>query len=309
MKIIFAGTPEFAAPSLRALINSNHEVQAIFTQPDRPKGRGKKLSSSPIKEIALEQDIPIYQPVTLKSEEARSILSKYSTDLIIVVAYGLILPRYVLEHPKLCCLNVHASILPALRGAAPIQYSILNGLPTTGITIMKMETGLDTGDILQQQEIDIQHTDTTLSLTNKLADLGSNLLLDTIQNYFSINSVPQDHQKASYAPKIEKSMARICWQKSAKKIDRIIRALNPNPIAYTEYRGIRIKIYQTEVIESDNVQPGIIQNISPQGLDIGTGQGLIRIKLCQFPGKNITNSSNLYNAYRDFFQIGENFDI
>ncbi len=309
MDIIFAGTPEFAVASLKSLIYSNHNVQAVLTQPDRPKGRGKKLSSSPIKKIAIEHDIPLHQPLTLTSQEARDIFSKYSPDLIVVVAYGLILPKYVLEYPKISCINVHASILPALRGAAPIQYAILTGLKTTGITIMKMEEGLDSGDILQQQELNIRDNDTTLTISNRLAKLGGSLLIDIINNYFSIKPIAQDDQKATYAPKIKKSMARINWRESAERINRVVRALNPNPVAYTEFNDLRIKLYETEIIKETETEIGVIQNLSPRGLDISTGNGVIRVKHCQFPGKNVIDANNIYNAYRDFFAVGKSFSL
>lgn len=309
LNIIFAGTPFFAVPSLEGLIRSKHNICAVFTQPDRPSGRGKKITFSAIKQIAIKHDIPIYQPISLKDESIANIFKEHKVDLFIVVAYGLIIPKAILDLPSGGCINVHGSILPALRGAAPIQYAIINGDETTGISIMYMEQGLDTGPVLLQDRLSINDDDTTASLSVKLSILGNDLLLKTIESYCNNKLSPkiQDNSKATHAPKITKEMAKIDWQKSAISINRLIRALVPNPVAYFTIGDERIKVFESTILNVSG-EPGTILAISKDGLDVATGDGVIRITMCQFPGKKPIDGNALFNAYKSKFDIGMQLD-
>lgn len=309
LKVIFAGTPEFATPTLQALIDSKHEVQAVFTQPDRPKGRGNKLLPSSVKQLAIENSVPVYQPTSLKDLEVIKTLEDYAPDIIIVAAYGLLVPGSILSIPKGGCINVHASVLPDLRGAAPIQYAILNGLEKTGITIMQMDKGLDTGAMLKTGSIAIDAMDTAATLSGKLSKLGAKLLLDTLHDYENnaLVAKEQDNCLATHAPKIDKAMAKIDWQKSAIYNDRLIRALNPNPIAFTEFNQLRIKVLQGVAIAGHAI-PGQIVSFTEEGLDVGTKDGILRITQCQLPGKKPQTAKQLLNGYQSIFKIKESFN-
>lgn len=306
LKIIFAGTPEFAVPVLAALLQSEHKVQAVLTQPDRPKGRGKKLTSSPVKQLALQYDIPVLQPATLRNQDIFDLLAEYKPDLMIVVAYGLIIPKAILSLPIGGCINVHASLLPKFRGAAPIQYAILSGEKVTGVTIMQMDQGLDTGPMLLTEAIDIHDNDTSLTLSKQLATIGAKLILQTLVDYRAKQLTPvlQDDNQATYAPKITKDFAQLNWQLSAIELNRIVRALSPNPYAYSIIKGERVKILATKVL-AGNASYGVITNFSIAGLDVGTGNGILRITNCQFPGKQELSSEQLYNGYKNKLLVGE----
>ena len=249
LRIIFAGTPDFAAVALQAIINSGHEVAAVYTQPDRPAGRGRKLKPGPVKQLAMAHAIPVCQPVSLKDESEQQKLRDWNADLMVVAAYGLILPKAVLEIPRFGCLNIHASLLPRWRGAAPIQRAILAGDTESGISIMQMDVGLDTGDILLRTAIEIESHDTGGSLHDKLAIQGAKDLLSALNQVSQqqLTPIAQDNAQASYAHKLDKSEAHIDWSQSANSIERLVRAFNPWPMAFTLLNGKPLRIYKAEV--------------------------------------------------------------
>jgi len=287
MKIIFMGTPEFAVPSLKCLIE-NHEVIGVFTQPDRPKGRGNKLTMSPVKELALTYGIPVYQPIRIKNDESMiNIINSLQPDFIIVVAFGQILPKRILDIPKFGCINLHASLLPKLRGAAPINWAIINGDKESGNTTMLMNEGLDTGDILLNQRFPITEEMNFGNLYHVLMKNGGKLLLDTIQGVASgnIKPRPQVNDESSYASMLNKEIAKINWNDKAEKISNLIKGLNPGLIAYTHYNEKVMKIYQSEVInEKHNYLPGNIIDVTREGIMVATADGVLIIKILQFPG-------------------------
>lgn len=310
LNIIFAGTPGFAAISLQALINSSHTVCAVYTQPDRPSGRGQKLTASPVKELALQHHLPLYQPPSLRLAHEQQQLATLSADLMVVVAYGLILPLAVLQIPRLGCINIHASLLPRWRGAAPIQRAILAGDTVTGITVMQMEEGLDTGPMLAKKECGIFPTDTSQTLHDRLAQLGAEILIATLDQFASCTAIIQDSQQATYAHKISKEEALLNWQESAEELDRKIRAFNPYPIAYTlgGAEKNRIRIWQAEVIPHTKPtlpdQPGTIIHTSRQGIDVVTGKHLLRIVKLQLPGGRVLSVADVLNAPPAFLTVG-----
>ncbi|MBU3142137.1 methionyl-tRNA formyltransferase [Clostridium sp. CF012] len=288
MKIIFMGTPEFSATSLQELINE-FEVSAVFTQPDRPKGRGKNLAMSAVKLLANAYDIPVYQPLKLKKNEEMIELIKYlEPDFIIVVAFGQILPKEVLDIPKYGCINLHASLLPKYRGAAPINWCIIDGEFKSGNTTMLMDVGLDTGDILLTEEIELTNTITAGELHDILMNSGGQLLIKTINGIVNndIEPVKQENELSSYATMLGKEMAVINWEHSSENIHNFIRGLNPWPIAYTHYEDKVMKIYKSRVInEQSNKSIGSIIEVSKEGLKVSTGSGVLLIEEIQFPGK------------------------
>lgn len=287
MKIIFMGTPEFSVPSLKALIEK-HEVVAVLTQPDRPKGRGKKVSMSAVKEEAIKHCIPVFQPVKLRSDfDLINMLKEIRPDFIIVVAFGQILPKEVLDIPRYGCINLHASILPKYRGAAPINWAIINGESVSGNTTMMMNEGLDTGDILETQEIELGKDMTAGKLHDILMTSGAELLLNTIDGVSKGTIVPkkQNDSESSYASMLSKEMAEIDWNKSAEKIKNFVLGLNPWPVAFTHYRGNVMKIFEVDVLdESSNNDPGFIIEVSARGIKIATKEKCILVKVIQFPG-------------------------
>ncbi len=288
MKIVFMGTPEFAVPSLKAMVE-NFNVEGVFTQPDRPKGRGKKLAMSPVKEVALENNIEVYQPVSLRKEpEFIEKLKNIKPDFIIVVAYGQILPKEVLEIPKYACINLHASLLPKYRGAAPLNWAIINGEKKSGNTTMLMDVGLDTGDMLMTQEVDINDSMTAGELHDILMIQGGDLLVDTINKMVSgeITPIKQDDSKTCYASMLDKKMACIDWSKSASEIHNLIRGLNPWPVAYTHYDDKVMKIYKSHVLnENSKKEHGTVIDVSNEGIKIACGEGILVVEEIQFPGK------------------------
>lgn len=288
LRIIFAGTPDFSVPPLKTLIDSEHQVVAVYTQPDRPAGRGRKLTASPVKQTALEHDIPVYQPASLKTPEAQAELEALQADVMIVVAYGLILPKAVLDMPKYGCLNIHASILPRWRGAAPIQRAIQMGDAETGVTIMQMDVGLDTGDMLTILKTPIMPEDTAQTLHDRLSSLGCDALMTTLNDLRAGNLSPvkQDESQATYAEKLNKAEAELDWQTSAQSLARQVQAFNPWPVAFTQYQGQPLRIWQAEVGDtSTQKSPGLVISVSKAGMEVATGKGALLIKQVQPSGK------------------------
>jgi methionyl-tRNA formyltransferase len=331
LRLIFAGTPEFAAHHLQVLIDAaqlqGFTIVGVYTQPDRPAGRGKKLTPSAVKKVALNQKLPVFQPASLKDESAQAELKSLHADIMVVVAYGLILPKVILDTPTYGCLNVHGSLLPRWRGAAPIQRAILgdatmpDGDSQTGITIMQMDVGLDTGDMLLTSVCAIEPRETTLSLHDKLMQLGSDALLQVIAQVKAgtLKAIKQNEVHATYAEKISKQEAQINWSLSAKKIERAIRAYNPFPVAYTFFDQQRIKIYSAEFIESSDISSsrqakdekivvGVILKLDENGLMVNCGDGVLQITCLQLPGKKAMSVSELMNGYQDFFSVGACFE-
>lgn len=307
LKLIFAGTPDFAARHLAALLSSDHEVVAVYTQPDKPAGRGQKLTASPVKELALAHDLPVYQPASLRKEEAQAELAALGADLMVVVAYGLILPKVVLDTPRLGCINVHGSLLPRWRGAAPIQRSIWAGDAETGVTIMQMDVGLDTGAMIRKMSCPIAADETSASLYDKLAELGPQALVDTINAMAAGDTAAeaQDDALANYAEKLSKEEARIDWSMDAVAIERCIRAFNPWPISWFEVADQTVKVWQAEVIIQDHGQrAGTLLKADKQGIDVATGKGVLRLLTLQPPGKKAMSVTDLLNSRRDWFEPG-----
>ena len=307
LKLIFAGTPDFAARHLAALLSSGHEVVAVYTQPDKPAGRGQKLTASPVKELALAHDLPVYQPASLRNEAAQAELAALGADLMVVVAYGLILPKAVLDTPRLGCINVHGSLLPRWRGAAPIQRSIWAGDAETGVTIMQMDVGLDTGAMIRKVTCPIASDETSASLYDKLAGLGPQALVDTLDAMAAGDTAaePQDDALANYAEKLSKEEARIDWSMDAVAIERCIRAFNPWPISWFDVAGQTVKVWQAEVVAQEHGQAaGTLLKADKQGIEVATGQGVLRLLTLQPPGKKAMSVSDLLNSRRDWFEPG-----
>lgn len=288
MKIVFMGTPDFSVPSLQRLIDE-FEVLAVFTQPDRPKGRGKNLAMSPVKEVAIYHNIPVYQPLKLKNNyEMINTLKDLNPDFIVVVAFGQILPKEVLDIPKYGCINLHASLLPKYRGAAPINWCIIKGERKTGNTTMLMDAGLDTGDMLLTEEVDIPDTMIAGELHDILMNSGGELLVKTINSIVEqkIKPIKQQHELSCYASMLNKEMAKINWEDSNINIHNLIRGLNPRPIAYTHYKDAVMKIYKSKILNGHSQKaPGYIMEVCNEGLKISTGSGILLVEEIQFPGK------------------------
>ncbi len=311
LRIIYAGTPDFSVAALQALIKSSHEVVAVYTQPDRPAGRGRGCKASPVKEKAMQHNIPVYQPVSLKDEQTRAQLKALHADLMIVTAYGLLLPAEVLKIPRLGCINIHASLLPRWRGAAPIQRAILAGDNQTGITIMQMDEGLDTGDMLAVAECEITAEDTGSSLHDKLMKLGAETLMSVLPAIAEqgadnqvLNRVKQNDDNACYAAKLNKAEAKINWSLSAEEIQRAVRAYNSWPVAYCAYeknsKPSSLRLWQAEVmkkgVSSVDLLPGQVIAESAKGIDVVTGEGLLRITQLQPEGKRKMLAVDFLNA-------------
>lgn len=311
LRIIFAGTPEFAAHHLTALIENGYNIVGVLTQPDRPAGRGNKLTASAVKSVALQHNLPIFQPISLRDEQSQLQLATFNADLMIVVAYGLILPQAVLDIPRLGCINVHGSLLPRWRGAAPIQRALWAGDQQTGITIMQMDAGLDTGNMICKASCDISTTDTSATLYDKLAILGPQTLIHALQQIENNNyqTQPQDEHDASYAKKLSKEEAKLDWQLSAQQLERCIRAFNPWPVSYFSIDNHLIKVWQANVInETTNALPGTIVNIGKSGIQIATGQGILNITQLQPAGKKPMSAQDLLNSRKEWFICGNTLD-
>ncbi|MCH1926531.1 methionyl-tRNA formyltransferase [Shewanella sp. C32] len=307
LKIIFAGTPDFAAKHLQALIDSHHQVVAVYTQPDRPAGRGHKLTPSPVKVLAEQQQLPVYQPKTLRDATAQQELAALDADIMVVVAYGLILPQVVLDTPKLGCINVHGSILPKWRGAAPIQRALWAGDAETGVTIMQMNAGLDTGDMLLISKLPIADSDTSATLYNKLAELGPQSLVEALTGLAAgtLTAEPQDDNLATYAEKLSKEEALLDWHKPALALSREIRAFNPWPVSYFTLNEQNIKVWQAQPLaDSVNLPAGTIVSANKQGLTIATGAGQLVITEMQLPGKKAMPVADILNARGEWFAEG-----
>lgn len=279
LKIVFMGTPDFAVPCLKTL-NENYEVIAVITQPDRPKGRGQKLTPSPIKEYALEHNLTVLQPEKIKTSETEEQLKKLAPDLIVVVAFGQILSKAILEIPQLGCINVHASLLPKYRGAAPIHWSIINGETKTGITTMYMDVGLDTGDMILKEEVSISAKMNTGELHDTLMNIGAKTLLQTIKQIAegSVVRNKQNDAKASYAPLLTKELERINWLLPAQEIYNLVRGLNPWPVAFSIFKGKKLKIWQTKVIDNVTIgEIGTVLSLTETGFTVQTGKGILEI--------------------------------
>lgn len=307
LRIVFAGTPDFAARHLAALLSSEHEVIAVYTNPDRPAGRGKKLSAPPVKQLALEHDIPVYQPENFKSDEAKQELADLNADIMVVVAYGLLLPQVVLDTPKLGCINVHGSILPRWRGAAPIQRSVWAGDAETGVTIMQMDIGLDTGDMLKIATLPIEASDTSASMYEKLAGLGPDALIDCLADIATGKAEPvkQDDELANYAKKLSKEEARINWNDDAAHIERCVRAFNPWPMSHFEAAENSIKVWQSRVAEQTSDKPaGTIVQADKTGIYVATGNGTLVLEQLQVPGKKAMSVQDILNSRASWFEVG-----
>lgn len=305
MKIIFAGTPAFSVPILSHLIEAGHEICLVLTQPDRPVGRGQKSQYSPVKTFALTKGLTISQPENLKNEAIQMLLKAQDADVMIVAAYGLLLPSLVLNLPKYGCINVHASLLPKWRGAAPIPYAILSGENQTGVTIMQMDKGLDTGDMLAKASINIEETDTSASLHDKLSQLGANLLVSCLNEKDQWQAKKQDPIKATHAPKITKEAAKLDWNKSAQQLCREVRAYFPWPISYFELKGQVIRVHQARYEMYPNTQPpGTIVSCTADALQIACHEGVFIPEVLQFPSKNPLKWRDVFNAKQKQFLEG-----
>ena len=284
MRIVFMGTPDFAVPSLQALIDAGHDVCAVYTQPDKPQGRKQILTAPPVKTLALEHDIPVFQPNTLKNEDEQARLRELAPEVIIVVAYGKLLPKAVLDIPPHGCINVHGSLLPRWRGAAPIQWAVIAGDEMAGVTTMQMAEGMDTGDMLLTYETKVGEKETAGELFDRLAQSGAELLTQTLVKLDEITPRPQDDAQSCYAHMLDKQMAVIDWSRSAHEIDCLIRGLNPWPIALTTLSGERLKVFAAEKA-AGNGEPGTVLEADPKkGLTVACGEGALRLTEIQLVG-------------------------
>ncbi|MEI7256972.1 methionyl-tRNA formyltransferase [Dickeya dadantii] len=308
LRIIFAGTPDFAAQHLAGLLSSEHEVVGVFTQPDRPAGRGNKLTPSPVKVLAEQHAIPVFQPKSLRPVENQQLVAELGADVMVVVAYGLILPQAVLDMPRLGCINVHGSLLPRWRGAAPIQRALWAGDTQTGITIMQMDAGLDTGAMLHKIECPILPDDTSATLYDKLAKLGPQGLMETLAQLSTSQTTAeaQDDSLATYAEKLSKEEARLDWQLSAKQLERCIRAFNPWPVSYFLIEEQPVKVWKAEALNtSHQQQPGTILAADKDGIRIATADGVLNIQILQPSGKKSMSAQDLLNSRREWFTPGQ----
>lgn len=297
MKIVFMGTPDFAVPSLQALLDAGHEVCAVYTQPDKPQGRKQVLTAPPVKELALQRGIPVYQPATLKNEDEQAKLRALAPEVIIVVAYGKLLPKAVLDIPPRGCINVHGSLLPRWRGAAPIQWSIIAGDQKAGVTTMQMAEGLDTGDMLLTYETEIGARETAGELFDRLAQAGAALLVETLEKLDSIAPRPQDDSQSCYAHMLDKQMAVIDWTKSAHEIDCLIRGLSPWPIALTTLAGARLKIYAAEPVPGTGKPGEVLESDPKKGLTVACGAGALALHEVQLVGGKRMKSADFLRGH------------
>ena len=312
LRIIFAGTPDFAAKHLATLIDSEHEIVAVYCPPDKPAGRGKKLTACATKQLAQQHNLHVEQPVNFKSEVDQTRLASFDADVMVVVAYGLLLPKVILQTPRLGCINVHGSILPEWRGAAPIQRAVEKGDAKTGVTIMQMDEGLDTGDMLLIETCDITDQDTSASIYEKLAELGPIALLKTLAQMADNTHVAtvQDNDKATYAAKLDKAEAELDWQLPANELHQKIRAYIPWPVAQFTFneaidKSHRIRIWQASVVEGKSGTPGTILSADKSGIIVATGKGALALESIQLPGKKAMPVNDVLNARSAWFQPGQ----
>ena len=304
MRIVFAGTPKFAVKSLSVLNQSEHEVVAVYCQPDRPKGRGKVLTACPVKIFAEENNLLVIQPEDFKDKQSQTQLALLNPDVMVVAAYGQILPKALLEIPKLGCLNIHASLLPRWRGAAPIERAILEGDRETGISIMQMNEGLDTGDILLDKKCMISNRETAQTLHDTLSNIGANAILETLNIFPTLKARPQQNNNATYAEKVTKDEAQIDWHQSAEQISRVIRAFNPRPIAYTnamakQFKNRVLRIIEAEVVNRQTTNsPGEVIKYDKDVCYVATSSGVISLKKVQLAGKKEVSIKDFNNAYQ-----------
>lgn len=301
MKIIFMGTPDFSVGTFEALIEAGHEIILAVTQPDKPKGRGEKVQYPPVKEAALKRQIPVFQPKRVRAPECIEELRKYDADIMVVIAFGQILPKEILEMTPYGCVNVHASLLPKYRGAAPIQWAVINGERVSGVTTMQMDEGLDTGDMLMKTEIVLDEKETGGSLHDKLAGAGAELCVQTLEALKDGTVVrePQQESTTEYARMLDKGMGRIDWGKDAKSIECLIRGLNPWPSAYTEWNGKTMKIWEADVADIDEGrEPGTVIRVEKDGFCVQTGSGSLKVRSLQIPGKKRMDAGAFLRGYQ-----------
>lgn len=300
MKIVFMGTPEFSVKTLEKLVEAGHDVAAVVTQPDKPKGRNGKVLFTPVKERAVELNIPVYQPERVKNQEFIDILSEINPDVIVVIAFGQILPKEILEMPKYGCINIHASLLPKYRGAAPIQWVVIDGEKETGVTTMQMDVGLDTGDMIDKIVVPIEDKETGGSLHDKLMEAGSNLIIETLKKVEDGTAAftKQDDEKSCYAKMLTKQLGNIDFSEDAKKIERLIRGLNPWPSAYTKLNGKNLKIWDADVTDDETAyECGTIYDVTKDKFKIATGKGSLIINELQIEGKKRMKTGDFLRGY------------
>ena len=307
MRIIFMGTPDFSVGTLEALVEAGHEVVLAVTQPDKPKGRGKEMQFTPVKECALRHGIPVFQPKKVRDPECVEELKKYQADVCVVIAFGQILPKEILEMTPYGCINVHASLLPSYRGAAPIQWAVIRGEKISGVTTMQMDEGLDTGDMLEKTEIILDEKETGGSLPDKLAEAGAKLCVHTLDKLVQGDLTPQKQGESptEYARMLDKKLGDINWEQSAVEIERLIRGLNPWPSAYTDWNGKTMKIWEADAVPGENTEkaPGTITDVTKDDFAVQTGDGQLRVRALQIPGKKRMEADAFLRGYQ--VKVGE----
>ena len=301
MRVIFMGTPDFATGTLEEIVKAGHEVVGVVTQPDKPKGRGKTMMLTPVKETALKYDLPVYQPKKVRESEFVELLRSLNPDVMVVAAFGQIITKEILDMPKYGCINVHASLLPAYRGAAPIQWAVINGDKESGVTIMQMDEGIDTGDMIEKAVVPIAEDETGGSLFDKLSHTGAKLCVKVLKDLEEGTAVREKQPEESttpYAKMIDKKMGEVDWKKSAKEIEQLIRGLNPWPSAYTKVHGKTLKIWKANVLsETSQMNPGQIARVTKDGFAVQTGQGILEIQELQLEGKKRMDTSSFLRGY------------
>lgn len=301
MRVIFMGTPDFATGTLEEIVKAGHEVVGVVTQPDKPKGRGKTMMPTPVKETALKYNLPVYQPKKVREPEFVELLRSLKPDVMVVAAFGQIITKEILEMPKYGCINVHASLLPAYRGAAPIQWAVINGDKESGVTIMQMDEGIDTGDMIEKAVVPIAEDETGGSLFDKLSHTGAKLCVKVLKDLEEGTAVREKQPEESttpYAKMIDKKMGEVDWKKSAKEIEQLIRGLNPWPSAYTKVHGKTLKLWKAKVLlETSQMKPGQIVKVTKDSLAVQTGQGMLEIQELQLEGKKRMDTSSFLRGY------------
>ena len=301
MRVVFMGTPDFSVGTLRELAKAGHEIAGVISQPDKPKGRGKNLQPTPVKEAAMELGLPVYQPKKVRDPEFIQVMKELNPDVIVVVAFGQIIPKEILHMPKYGCINVHASLLPAYRGAAPIQWAVINGDKVSGVTTMQMNEGLDTGDMIMKTEVPLAEDETGGSLHDKLAKAGAKLCVETLKALEDKTATweTQGESPTAYAKMLDKKLGDIDWSKSAKAIECLIRGLNPWPSAYTDWNGKVMKIWEAKVLdENTDATPGTIVKVEKDGFSVQTGDGLLKVLVLQIPGKKRMEADAFLRGYQ-----------